>query len=76
MTPVHLRWLPRRHQMPVLLVVVAALALAAHLGFFAFAVTQWHWTLSAIGVVALLLLGKVLVIVGYRTARMKRRRHE
>jgi hypothetical protein len=62
--------------MPVLLVVAAALAVAAHLGFFALALAHWHWTLSAVGVVALLLPAKVVVIVGHRRVRMKHRRHE
>jgi hypothetical protein len=77
MTPVHPRIGPARRHMPVLLVVAAAMAVAAHLGFFALALTHWHWTLSATGVVALLLLAKILAaIVGHRRARRKRRRHE
>ena len=64
-------------QILLLLVVAAAMAVAAHLGFFALALTHWHWTLSATGVVALLLLAKILaVIVGHRRAPRKRRRHE
>lgn len=74
MTPAHIRSGSRRHA-PVLLAVVVTAMVAVHLGLAGYAVTHWGWTAAAIGGVAAMLAGKLLLIMGFRSARNWRRRH-
>jgi hypothetical protein len=70
-TPAHIR--PTRgRRVPLLLAVALAAVIAAHLGVAGYAVTNWGWSLAVIGGAAAMLGAKMLLILGYRTARRHR----
>jgi len=72
MSPAHLRSVSKHA--PLITVVIAAVAITIHLGLAGYAVTNWHWSVAAVAGVAIVLVGKVLLAVGYRRVRTDRRR--
>jgi Kef-type K+ transport system membrane component KefB len=68
--PTHLRSVGKHA--PLITTVVAAFAVAVHLGLAGYAVTNWHWSLAAIASIAIALTGKVLLALGYRRVRTNR----
>lgn len=56
-----------------LLMVVAGLVVAVHLGVGSYALTHWRWSVTALGIAGLAMVAKVLLALGYRTARAHRR---
>ncbi|WP_216892531.1 hypothetical protein [Nocardia alni] len=68
----HLPTHPIRRPIP-LLAAVAVAAVAVHLGLADYALTHWRWSATALGIAGLAAVAKLLLMLGYRTVRTRRR---
>jgi hypothetical protein len=68
----HRHTTPAHRPLPLLLLAALAV-LAIHLGLAGYAITDWRWSLTAIGVTAALLIGKTGLLIGLRVARGQRK---